>query len=587
MKQVFIGILVAGFIAFGASAVRADANEDLHALIEQVRALDLANDPVSAGQEGDAAALSKLPDISAGSTAAEATQAKVFADRLQNLPRGELTAANQINADLLDFVLQSRVAGSEFDQAAMPFTNDSGFHTYLDYVARSTRVTNVSEGEAWIARLNQVPEFLSAHRTNIARGLKSGFAQPKMIVQSVAQTMSDQLEGEAMLPSLLAPLDALPASVSEADKARLRAGIEQAFAEAVRPAFAQTLTFLQDEVLPKSRDSIGISDVPGGREYYESRVKYFTTTNMSAAEVHELGKSEVARIRAEMEVVIEQSGFTGSFAEFLQFLRTDPQFYAKTEQELLMRASFIAKQVDDKMPQFFGFLPRLPYGVRPVPAAIAPHYTTARYWPGDSKTGRAGGYMVNTYDLKSRPLYELPALTMHEAVPGHHHQFAIAEELKDVPAFRNDLYVVAFGEGWGLYTEKLGVEMGMYKTPYENFGRLTYEMWRACRLVMDTGIHAFGWTKDQAKACLIDNSALALHNIETETNRYISWPGQALGYKIGELTIWRLRHKAEAELGGKFDLRAFHDEVLKDGSVTLTMLESKIDRWIAEVEAKE
>ncbi len=586
MKQVFTGILMSGFIAFSTPLAWANPNDDLHELIEDVRAFDLANDPVSAGQEGDAAALSKLPDVSASSSAAEAAQTKVFAERLEAFPRGELSTANQINADLLAFVLQSRVAGAEFDQAAMPFTNDSGFHTYLDYVARSTRVTNVEEGEAWIARLRQVPEFLSAHRANIARGLESGFAQPKMIVQGVVETMSDQLENDAMLPSLLAPLDALPASVSEADKARLQTGVEQAFAEAVQPAFAKTHAFLRDQVLPKSRDSIGISDVPGGRKYYESRVQYFTTTNMSAAEVHELGKSEVARIRAEMELVIEESGFTGSFAEFLQFLRTDPQFYAKTEQELLMRASFIAKQVDDKMPGFFGFLPRLPYGVRPVPAAIAPHYTTARYWPGDSKTGRAGGYMVNTYDLKSRPLYELPALTIHEAVPGHHHQFAIAEELKDVPAFRNDLYVVAFGEGWGLYTEKLGVEMGMYNTPYENFGRLTYEMWRACRLVMDTGIHAFGWSKGQAKACLIENSALALHNIETETNRYISWPGQALGYKIGELTIWRLRHKAEAELGEKFSLRAFHDEVLKDGSVTLTMLEVKIERWIARIRGK-
>ncbi|MBL4596550.1 MAG: DUF885 domain-containing protein [Robiginitomaculum sp.] len=584
MRMIMIPAILLAILITPAHA-EPTAATDLDRLIDDVRKFDLANNPVLAGREGEVTALAKLPDVSILRTRINANSNREFVKRLADIQTRHdgLSIGQQFNADLLEYVLTSRTARADFDVSALPFTNDSGFHTFLDGLARSTRVRSVAEGEAWIARLRLMPTFLAQHRANIARGVETGFAQPKMIVRGVVETLETQINDDTMLDSLLAPLSTLPASTTPEQVDALRAGITQAFHEAIAPAYAETLAFMRDEILPKSRDSIGISETPGGAAYYEVLVKAFTTTDMSAAQVHELGKTEVARIRAEMEEVIAETGFDGSFAEFLVFLRTDPQFYAKTEEELLMRASYISKQADDKMPQYFGLLPRLPYGVRPVPAAIAPNYTTARYWPGDIKQGRAGGYMVNTYDLKSRPLYELPALSVHEAVPGHHHQFAISAELQDVPKFRNELYVVAFGEGWGLYTEKLAVEMGLYHTPYEHFGRLTYEMWRACRLVMDTGIHAFGWSRDQAKACLTDNSALALHNIETETNRYISWPGQALGYKIGELTIWRLRHQAETELGDKFDLRAFHDEVLKDGGMTLTMLEAKIERWISEV----
>jgi len=586
-KILFVSLLF--FMTTVSAQAEVSANDALNQLTEDVRVFDLSQDPVAAGLDGNTDALRRMPDVSLKSIAKNNQTNLEFLERLRLIEsaRDQLSADQQINADLLAYVLKTRVAKSAFDTSALPFTNDSGFHTYLDYVARSTRVKSVAQGEAWVARLRDVPRFMAENRANIVRGMASGFSQPKLIVEGVIETLDDQINSDDLLESLVAPLQALPASTSELERNRMRKEIILAFTDAVRPAMQQTLIFMRDEVLPKSRDSIGISEVPGGADYYEVLVKAFTTTNMSAREVHELGLSEVARIRAEMEGVIAETGFEGSFAEFLEFLRTDPQFYATSEQELLMRASFLAKQADDKMPEFFGLLPRLPYGVRKVPDAIAPNYTTARYWPGNMKQGRAGGYMVNTYDLKSRPLYELPALTVHEAVPGHHHQISLARELKDVPEFRTKLYVVAFGKGWGLYTEKLGVEMGMYQTPYENFGRLTYEMWRACRLVMDTGIHAFGWTRDQAKACLTENSALALHNIETETNRYISWPGQALGYKIGELTIWRLRHKAEAELGDKFDLRSFHDVVLKDGGMTMAMLETKIDRWIERVRGEE
>ncbi|GEQ99151.1 hypothetical protein JCM17844_27880 [Iodidimonas gelatinilytica] len=319
--------------------------------------------------------------------------------------------------------------------------------------------------------------------------------------------------------------------------------------------------------------------MPDGDAYYAMLIRQYTTLDLSAQEIHRIGLSEVARIKSEMEAIIDGLGFEGSFADFLEFLRTDPQFYAKTPQELLNRAAWIAKQADEKLPAFFKTLPRMPYGVRAVPDAIAPNYTTGRYW-GPVDGVRGGLYMVNTHALDKRPLYSLPSLTLHEAVPGHHLQIALAREIKDVPEFRRAMYVVAFGEGWGLYTEKLGVDMGIYETPYEQFGRLTYEMWRAGRLVVDTGIHAMGWSREEAVAFFTENSALSLHNINTEVDRYISWPGQALGYKMGELKLLELRARAEKALGDRFDIRAFHDAVLENGSLPLPILEQMIDRYI-------
>lgn len=566
----------------------ADAKADLDKLITDVQAFDVAQDPIEAGQEGDLQAAARLPDVSPAARAKRAKANADFAERLHAIPLAPLAHADQINAELLAFVLDNRVDRARFDTAAMPYTSDSGFHTMLDYLARSTQTGSVQEAKAWIARLNAIPGWMDQEQANIAAGMRTGFIQPKIITQGIVETMQGQLKDDQLLPTLLAPLNALPGSTSAKQRAELEAQVKAAYENAVKPAWEKMLGFLTDEVAPHSRDSIGIGDpdVPDGQAYYDSVVKYYTTTDMTPKQIHELGLREVARIRKEMEKVIAKTGFQGSFADFLHFLRTDPQFYAKTPRELMMHASYLAKEIDGKMPKFFGHMPRLPYGVKQVPAAIAPHYTTARYWPGDPKHHRAGFYMVNTYDLKSRPLYELPALTLHEAVPGHHNQIALAQELKNVPQFRKDLYIVAFGEGWGLYSEKLGEDMGMYQTPYEKFGQLTYEMWRACRLVMDTGIHAFGWSKERAEHCLIDNSALSLHNIETETNRYISWPGQALGYKMGELTILRLREKAKAELGDDFNIRDFHDEVLKDGAVTLSMLEEKINAWIKRVKAE-
>ncbi len=574
-------ILIAALALRAVPAHAGDAAAQLAQLIEDVRAFDLREDPLLAGREGDLAALARWPDVSAAARSRRARANARFAARLDAIDRKALNHAQAINAGLLGFVLQDRLVSARFDEAALPFTNDSGFHTEPAYLARSTRADTPEKARAWITRLAALPGYFGQQEDNLREGLRTGVTQPRRIVDDIIATLKAMLDNPSFARDFAAPLAALPQSLPPEQRARLDAQAAQTIKTRVRPAYEKLLAFLIEKYRPAARTSLGLSEVPQGKAWYAALVRRYTTTDMTPREVHQLGLAEVKRIRAQMDAVIKKTGFRGDFAQFLHFLRTDPRFYAKSPDALLRHAAWIAKTADGKLPQFFGRLPRLPYGVYPVPAAMAPHYTTARYWPGDARAHRAGGYMVNTYALNQRPLYELPALTLHEAVPGHHLQVALAQELQDVPAFRKNLYLTAFGEGWGLYAEKLGEEMGMYTTPYAQFGRLTYEMWRACRLVMDTGIHAFGWSRERAMACLKDNSALSLHNIETETDRYISWPGQALGYKIGELTIVRLRHKAEAALGDAFDLRAFHDEVLGDGAVTMAMLEQKIDRWIA------
>ena len=397
-----------------------------------------------------------------------------------------------------------------------------------------------------------------------------------MIDQIAAQIVDDPRES-----ALYQPLANLPASIPAETREALQDRGAAVIAGTVMPAIAGLRDYFENTYLPAARDSIGISEIPGGREYYRALVRYHTSLDLSPEEVHQTGLDEVARIRAEMDEVIARTGFEGSFDEFTHYLRTDPRFYAQSEMELMMRASYLSKLADDAMPAVFNRLPRLPYGVRAVPPAIAPNYTTGRYWPGDAQTGRAGGYMVNTYALDQRPLYELPALTLHEAVPGHHHQIALAQEIEDMPDFRRRASITAFTEGWGLYSEFLGLDMGFYEDAYEDFGRLSYEMWRACRLVVDTGIHYFGWTREEAESCFLDNSALAPLNVTNEVSRYISWPGQALAYKTGEILIRRLRADGEARLGEDFDLADFHDTILEEGPLPLSYLEEKMEAWIA------
>lgn len=567
---------------FAAAPVLADEAEDFADLIADFEAHELANDPIQAGRDGDLAAAARWPDVSPETALANEAAEAGFLERLEAIDASALPASDQVNHAVLDYLLRFRVELAPFDMERLSFTNDSGFFTTPTYVAASVRPRNAAQAEAWIARLEALPGFLDDNVAWLRQGIADGFVQPSYILPGVIAQIRTIAESSPEESGFLAPIEALPATFPQAERDRLRAEARTAIENEVLPAYGALLAFFEDEYAPAARESIGISEVPEGRELYQVLTRFHTTMDTSPEEVHQRGLAEVARIRAEMDDVIAETGFEGDFAEFINFLRTDPQFYAQSEDELLMHASWIAKRADDAMPRFFGRLPRLPYGVRPVPAAMAPSYTTGRYWPGNLENGVAGGYMVNTYDLTQRPLYNLPALTVHEAVPGHHHQFALAQEMEDVPEFRRNTYITAFGEGWGLYTENLAIDMGIYTTPYEDFGRLTYEMWRACRLVIDTGMHYFGWTREEAEACLLENSALAPHNVRTEVARYISWPGQALAYKSGELLMRDLRARAEDQLGEDFDIRAFHDELLSDGGVPLGYLEDKMDAWIAE-----
>lgn len=560
----------------------ADTLEKLIADYEQAETM---GNPISAGNEGDRQALRRLPDVSPENFELGAAKMRSFKARhsaLGGIARGRTA---QMNYDLLGFVINQSLRLSKFDQSRIPFTNDSGFFNEMAYISRQTNFESVDDYEAYAARLTEMPRYFRQHRNNMDRGLKTGMVASSEIMPGIADMVSALGSGAVEAHPYFQPFTKYPDTISETEQKRLTALGEAAIKIAVVPAYKDLSKYLKRRYIPKARKAAGIGTTPEGREYYKALVHHFTTLELTPDEVHQIGLNEVARIRGEMDLVIEESGFTGSFADFLEFLRTDPQFYTDSPEQLLKEAAYIAKKIDGQMPQFFGTLARLSYGVIPVPEEIAPNYTTGRYWNGNPGQGRAGNYVVNTYNLKMRPLYNLPALTAHEGVPGHHHQISLAQELKDVPRFRQKLYPNAFGEGWGLYSEKLGEEMGIYTTPYEQFGRLTYEMWRACRLVVDTGMHWKGWTREQAEACFFENSALAAHNIKTEVERYISWPGQALAYKIGELKIIELRKRAETTLGERFSIRAFHDAVLQDGGVPLDILEAKINSWIAEQQA--
>jgi uncharacterized protein (DUF885 family) len=416
------------------------------------------------------------------------------------------------------------------------------------------------------------------------RGLKTGVSQPPVIIESFAASYKNQILPNPKESIFFAPFKDRPPGIDSAQWNIYTAKGLKKIEEVVLPQYKGIKQFYEQEYIPQTKKSLGVIDYPNGAAYYQQRVNFFTTTNVSYNDVYELGLKEVARIELEMMQVLKDVNFKGNLQEFIQILRTDPRFYAKVPDELLKEASFIAKKIDGKLPQFFGKLPRLTYTVAPVPADLAPNYTGGRYSPG--RGTRAGEYWVNTYNLPARPFYNLEALSLHEAVPGHHLQMALSLELENVPAFRRNLYVNAFGEGWALYCEYLGTEMGFYKDPYSRFGKLTYEMWRACRLVVDVALHTKGWSRQQAVDYLASHTALSMHEVNTEIDRYISWPGQALSYKFGELKIRALRIKAEKELGKQFDLSAFHDMLLSKGTVTLSIMEKMVDRFIAETKSK-
>ncbi len=514
---------------------------------------------------------------------AEADFAASLLKEFECIQLDELSETEQISAKLLQFVLQDDIDFYKFERYLNPLLSDAGFHSSLNYQIRP--INNLWQAKAYLNKLNALPTFVDQHFVNLREGLQKGVSQPKVIFIGYESTYNDHIVDDFRKSPFYQPFLKLPESLSAKQKDSILLAAKDAIEKKVVPQFQRIKTFFEKEYLPKTRTTLGVSQTPNGVAYYQNRINFYTTsTQYTAEDIHQIGLKEVARIKAEMEKIIQELNFKGSFADFFQFLRTDKQFYAKTPKEILMIARDIAKRVDAELPRFFKTLPRKPYGVAPVPDAIAPKYTSGRYIGTSKNSTEPGYYWVNTYDLPSRTLYTLPALTVHEAVPGHHLQGSLNNELGDsIPQFRRNLYLSAYGEGWGLYSEFLADEMGIYTTPYEQFGKLTYEMWRACRLVVDTGIHAKNWTREQVVKYMSENTALSLHEINTETDRYISWPGQALSYKMGEIKIRELRKKAEKELGNKFNIRDFHEVILEQGTVSLAILEERVLNYIQKV----
>jgi len=562
---------------FAAAATPAEA---LHAVLADYDRYLIEADPVEAGRRGDLEAARRWPDDSQAAVAARHRQLQGFHDRLGAIDPAALAGADALNHALLVRRVDIDLAGDAFDEVRMPFTSDEGFFSLPAYAAQGLRLHSTAEAEAYLARLEALPAFYETETANMRRGLATGFVQPRITATAAAKATRAQADLPSDRSPLLQPFESDRIMLPADQAARFRARALEILRDRVKPAEQALAAFVARDYLPRARAGIGASGLPDGHAYYAYKVRRETTTGLTPDQIFDFGQSEIARIRAAMETAKNAAGFRGSFAEFQQFLRSDPQFYATSREALLEKASRVAKRIDDLLPAYFGKLPRLTYGVRPVPAEIEEGYTSGRYFEGSPDQGVAGGLMINTSHLDQRPLYELPALVAHEGVPGHHIQIALAQELQDVPQFRRIDDLSAFVEGWALYSERLAGEIGVYLTPYERFGQLSMEMWRACRLVIDTGIHWKGWTRDQAVACLKDNTALSDKNIQNEVDRYISWPGQALAYKIGERKLLELRDRARSVLGPRFDIRAFHDAVLDDGAMPLDVLEQQIDAWI-------
>jgi uncharacterized protein (DUF885 family) len=566
-----LAVLAAGILALSAPAFA----DPLDPLIEAYESFALAADPGEAARAAGTAPTG-WGHVRQRDVAARAMQARTLLEEIEATP-----TARTVDAAILKRLLEDEIIADALDTARIPFTGDWGFNAAPVFAAMRLRIRTEADADAWVQRLNDVPRFFAENRINMARGITTGWTANKDPLATMREQIAAQIVEDPAKSDLYAPFLSLPDTISPEAAARLKADGLAAVANAIQ-AYRDTARFIDLTYTPAVRAGAGIADLPGGREAYAAAVEAHTAgAGYTPEDIHAIGLEEVTRIRAEMDGVMKETGFTGSFAEFQAFLRTDPQFYAETDTELMDKAKEITGRIDAILPLWFNTLPKLGYTVDPVPLSIAPGYTTGRYAQGDPAEGRKGSYLVNTYALEQRPLYELPSLSAHEAVPGHHLQIALAQEMEGQPRFRQEYYATAFGEGWGLYAERIAGEAGIYQTPYERFGALSYEMWRACRLVADTGLHWYGWTREEAEACFIENSALSPLNIKTEVTRYIGWPGQATAYKIGELKIRALRAEAEAALGDRFDIREFHHVVLGQGAVPLDVLDAQVKAWIA------
>lgn len=531
--------------------------------VEQSGRIEEANGSTSAG--------ARLSSVTPEAQIARAQYAKEMLGALAAIDRNALNERERIDAAVFETLLQEEIGDARFREWEMPFDSDNNFWSYL---AATRPLQTVEDYERYISRMRDLPRYFDENIANARSGLARGFSVPRVTLEGRDASLVAYVVDDPEESPFWGAFKRMPERFSQADADRLQAAGRAAIADAVTPAYRELLTFFRDEYLPQTRKSLAANAMPDGPAFYAQQIRQYTTLDLTAEEIHQIGLEEVARITAEMEKVKAEAGFEGTLPEFVTFLRTDPQFVADTGDELMGVSAYTAKRVDGELAKYFGFLPRHRFSIRPVDPAIAPFYTAGR--------GGLEYCQMNTYDLPSRPLYNISALTLHECAPGHSFQAAIALEQPEAPKFRRQTYFSGFGEGWGLYTEYLGEEMGIYRTPYERFGRLSYEMWRAVRLVIDTGIHHYGWSREQAVDYLATRTALSEHEVNTEVDRYISWPGQALAYKLGEMTISRVRAKAEEELGDDFDIRKFHDVVLSLGSVPLPVLEERIDAFIAD-----
>ncbi|HEX6217854.1 MAG TPA: DUF885 family protein [Sphingomicrobium sp.] len=557
------------------AAAQSAADAQLKALYDGFAAWDARDSGTIENARGESKPAGYLPRVDPASQQKRAAQYQQYLAQLDAIDTNQLSPDEQVNAAVLRTILDAAIADLQFREWEMPFNSDSNFWTYLD--GRSA-FEDAAEYRRYIARMRDIPRYFDEHIANMRSGLVRGFSVPKETLAGRDVSIANFANAAVDKSAFYKPFEKMPQTIAPAEQAALRAEGKAAIEQAVLPAYGRLLTFFRNEYYPKARTTTGANKMPDGDAYYRANVREYTTLDTSPEDIHALGLKEVARIDAAMKREMTASGWKGTFPEFLKFLRTDPQFYARTPDELMGVSAYVAKRVDGVVGDYFGHLPRRRHGIIPVPEALAPFYTAGR--------GGLENCQMNTYNLPTRPLYNIPALTLHECTPGHSFQAALSEEQKGLPKFRQNLYFSGYGEGWGLYTEWLGNEMGIYRTPYERFGQLSYEMWRAARLVIDTGLHLKGWSRQQAIDYLAGHTALSEHEVGTEVDRYISWPGQALAYKLGELTIRRLRAEAEARLGPKFDQRGFHDTFLAMGAVPLSVLEQQMRAWMAREAAK-
>lgn len=562
------------------SLAQSTADKKFEKLMDAHWAAKLKQNPVFATSLGVREYDHVLSDPSLEAYESTVEQAKEFAHKLEKISTSKLSADNRLNHSLLLLDLRNEIEGANHGGKYLIMNNRSGPHLNLTGMVSRLPFFKQSDYQSYVKRLAAMPEYLSRATERIRAGLKAGWVQACEPMKGYEQSIEIHLVNDVSKSTFMSPFETRPTIVSEASFKEMKSEAQEIVKDKVLPALEAFKKFYIDEYAPKCRSKVGVDDMPGGKEYYDHRVAFYTTTDATADDIHKVGLAEVARIKAEMLEVIKEAEFDGSFDEWLIYLRDTPEFYPKTAEERMQVAAAISKKMDGQLPKLFGKLPRMPYGLKEIPLDIAEKTTTAYYNRPAGDGSRAGFYFVNTTLLDTRPLYQLEALSLHEAVPGHHLQIALAQEL-DLPNFRKYGGQTVFVEGWGLYSERLGLEVGFYQTPYTNFGRLSYEMWRACRLVVDTGLHSKGWSRQQAIDYMAKNSGLSMNNITSEVDRYISWPGQALAYKTGELKIRELRAKAEEQLGSKFDIREFHDKILENGALPLSVLEDIINDWLS------